>query len=56
MLSFLLIICVLSKVFSNKVDIPYSSLLLLIGLIMGIFKTYTILDEGIQFLSEIEGE
>lgn len=47
MFSFLMIICVLSKVFSNKYDIPYSSLLLLIGLFMGFFKTYTILDEGV---------
>jgi hypothetical protein len=47
MLSFMLIICVFSKVFSNKYDIPYSSLLLLIGLIMGLFKTRTILDEGV---------
>lgn len=44
MLSFLLVICVISKVFSNKYDIPYSSLLLLIGLIMGVFKTGSILD------------
>lgn len=47
MVSLLLIICVLSKVFSNKYDVPYSSLLLLIGLFMGLFKTKTILDEGV---------
>lgn len=56
MISFLLTICVLSKVSSSKFDIPYSSLLLLIGLVLGLFKTGTILDQGVSLLSEIEGE
>ena len=56
MLSFLLLICVFCKVFSSRYDIPYSSLLLLIGLIMGVFKTGSIVDQGVQLLSEIEGE
>lgn len=49
-MTFLLIICILTKVLSLKYDIPYSSLLLIFGLILGIIKTNTILDIGLNYL------